>query len=114
MADDTLDTLRAAAVQTYWDADRHSSANVLAFNAETGNWSFGRQILREDLMEGGPTRLVLRTTLSPGNEMKLVIPAAQGSLTPVAMSKNIRHICPVYKGPPGELEHHGSLFIFNH
>ena len=77
------------------------------------SWSFGLIRLREEPLECGPARVVLRATLSPGNVMKLIIPAGQGALTPLAISKGIRHICPIYKGPPGELEYHGSLFIFN-
>jgi hypothetical protein len=50
--------------------------------------------------------------MSDGDAVKVIMPQADGNLTPAAIARGIVHICPFYKGMPGMLEYGGSLFIF--
>lgn len=113
MADGTLAGLRAGEAQTYWDPDKHRPFAKLRYNPLAADWRLGSLVLREDPNETTFTKVVLRTDLNDGSALKVIVPQAQGALTPAAARQGIVHICPFYKGPKGgALEYRGSLVIF--
>lgn len=109
MADGTIRGLRAGLAQTYWDKSRSEPYGALSYSSVTSQWTLGTFPLREDANETTPIKVVLRGKLRDGDEVKIIIPQAEGALTPLAIEQGIVHI---YVGRPGELEFQGSLFIF--
>lgn len=112
MADGTLAGLRRGEAQTYWDPNKEQPYGKLRYNPLAADWRMGPLILHQDDTESTATKLVLRASLGNGEAVKIIIPQAQGALTPAATARGIVHICPFYKGPEGCLEYQGSLFIF--